>query len=46
MEQLLAKKIMEKGEEAAEFQAEDGVNMNGETLKHWKGKRELQKYSK
>ena len=34
--------MREKGEKAAEFQAEEGVNMTGETIKNWKGKREMQ----
>ena len=30
-----------KGEKAAEFEAVEGVNMTGETKKHWKGKEEM-----
>ena len=33
---------MEKGEKAAEFEREEGVNMTGESMKSWKGKKEMQ----
>jgi hypothetical protein len=40
--QVLSRKVMEKGEKAAEFEGEDGVNMTGESMKSWKGKKEMQ----
>ena len=43
MEALLSRQVMAKGEEAAQFVKEEGVNMDGQTMKNYKEKKGLQK---